>query len=181
MPDLIALSRSLYALSQNKNDPNTNAEIRSRSRKNIFVDISWVTAKRDFFRPFILSKFCYKHSQNCSGVIRNDQNMTPQPRPAVGRRGGSCPTPAAGTAATSATIPGWRPPCFPPSVHAFARAEGTSGMHGIKEANPTLNPPHGLHLLLRGKSKCAARGGFELCTLRLVFRQPCIFLCWKHS
>lgn len=40
MPDLIALSRSLYALSQNKNDPNANSEIRSRSRKNIFVDIS---------------------------------------------------------------------------------------------------------------------------------------------
>lgn len=34
-------------------------------------------------------------------------------------------------------------------------------MHGIKEANPTLNPPHGLHLLLRGKSKCAARGGLS--------------------
>lgn len=40
MPDLIALSRSLYALSQNKNDPNTNPEIMSCSRKDIFVDIS---------------------------------------------------------------------------------------------------------------------------------------------
>lgn len=86
MPDLIALSRSLYALSQNKNDPNTNPEIMSCSRKDIFVDISWVTAKKNFFRPFILSKFCYKHSQNCSGVIRNDQNMTHQPSTALGGR-----------------------------------------------------------------------------------------------
>lgn len=91
MPDLIALSRSLYVLSQNKNDPNTNPEIISRSRKDIFVDISWVTAKKTFFIfcPFILSKFCYERSQNCSGVIRNDQNMTQQPSPAVG--GGRCP------------------------------------------------------------------------------------------
>lgn len=49
MPDLIALSWSLYALSQNKNDPNTNPEIISCSRKDIFVDISWVTAKKIFF------------------------------------------------------------------------------------------------------------------------------------
>lgn len=140
MPDLIALSRSLYALSQNKNDPNTNAEIRSRSRKNIFVDISWVTAKRDFFRPFILSKFCYKHSQNCSGVIRNDQNMTPQPRPAVGRRGGSCPTPAAGTAATSATIPGWRPPCFPPLCTRFCKSRRNQRDAWNQRGKPNFKP-----------------------------------------
>lgn len=49
LPDLIALSWSLYALSQDKNDPNTNPEIITCSRKDIFVDISWITAKKIFF------------------------------------------------------------------------------------------------------------------------------------
>lgn len=82
LPDLIALSWSLYALSQDKNDPNTNPEIITCSRKDIFVDISWITAKKIFFFfffcPFILSKFCYRHGQNCLGVIRNDPNVSQQ-------------------------------------------------------------------------------------------------------
>lgn len=133
MPDLIALSRSLYALSQNKNDPNTNPEIMSCSRKDIFVDISWVTAKKDFFRPFILSKFCYKHSQNCSGVIRNDQNMTHQPSTALGGEE-AARTPVARPAATSATTPGWHSPAL-----------------------PRLLLPWCVHCLLQGKEKTAVR------------------------
>lgn len=76
MPDLGAPSRSLYVLSQDKNDPNTNPEIISRSRKDIFVDISWVPAKKNFFFFFFAHSSFQSSAKNVAKIVRVSSEMT---------------------------------------------------------------------------------------------------------
>lgn len=76
LPDLIALSWSLYALSQDKNDPNTNPEIITCSRKDIFVDISWITAKKIFFFFFFAHSSFQSFATDTAKIVWESSEMT---------------------------------------------------------------------------------------------------------
>lgn len=134
-----------------------------------------------FFHPFILSKFCYRHSQNCLGVTRNDPNMSHRPKAAGGK---VPPCPVAVLAAGRAwwwphrphlTWGCWRGRELLLASPVCARGRGNISARFIEGAKKGLKSCPAVCICYCDLNVNTLRRDFNFCTLSAsLLRPPCI-------